>query len=64
MPKRILMDEFHLSMLASTKLPDREYLAIQRTLRSKRFQIRLCNAIREALRHYPSLKKLQLRVSR
>lgn len=64
MPKRTLMDEFHLSMLASAKLPDREYLAIQRTLRSKRFQVRLSNAVRGVLGHYPSLKKLQLRVSR
>ena len=64
MPKMTMMEEFHLSLLASTKLPDREYLAIQRTLRSERFQIRLCNAVRDVIGHYQSLKKLRLRVSR
>jgi hypothetical protein len=63
MPKKILMEEFHLSIAAPADLPNAEYHAIVRTLRSKRFQPRLRNAVRDLFRHYPSLKKIQLSIS-
>jgi hypothetical protein len=59
MPNTILIEELHLTVVAPVGLGKAVYQAMLRTLRGKRFQARLYDAIREVFRHYPSLKKIQ-----
>jgi hypothetical protein len=58
------MEEFHLTLVAPAGLLKVENTAMVRALGSKRFQTRLRHAVREVLRHYSSLQKVHVRISR
>ena len=62
MPKRILMEQFHLTMTAPAGLPKMEYDAMRRTLQRKRFQKSLREAVRKVIRRHPSLRKLHIAI--
>jgi len=64
MPRTILMDEFHVTLRVSSKLPAAEYRAIHRSLGRPRFQAALLAAVRQLLRRYSTLRKLRVRLSR
>jgi hypothetical protein len=64
MPKRILMEQFLLSMTAPAGLHKGEYDAMLRTLKRKRFLASLRNAVREVARRYPSLRKAHVALER
>ena len=64
MPKDILIDEFHLTVLAPCGLEETEYLAIRQTLDSRRFRADLRRALREVCRREPSLSKARIRLTR
>ena len=64
MPRKILMDEFHVSVTAPRGLPKAEYAAIHRTLTSRRFQKRLREGVGNVFRRHPSLRKTRLAISR
>lgn len=58
-PVTILMDQLHLTLLAPSGLPKPEYTPIRRTLKSSAFHAKLHRAVRDVLRHYPSLSKVR-----
>ena len=64
MPKRILIDELHLTLRAPSGLPESQYLAIRRALQRKRFFIQLNKAVRIVLRGRPSLRNVVVAISR
>ena len=64
MPKTLLLEDFHLSVSVPVGLRKAVYGAILRTLRSKRFQARLQQAVLEIFQRYPSLKKVQFKIDR
>jgi hypothetical protein len=64
MARMILMDEFHLILKVASKLPAAECRAIHRALDRPLFQAALSAAVRQLLRHYPSLRRLRVRISR
>lgn len=64
MTKNILIDEFHLSMLAPAEMPDQAYRSIRRALNERRFQVDLRRAARSVARAYPSLSRVTVRLSR
>ncbi len=64
MPKRIVMEEFHLTVFAPRGLPDAEYDAIQLTLNDAGFQKTLRRAIRRVFRREASLSKAKVRMNR
>ena len=58
------MEELHVTLVAPAGLLKTEYAAMQRALGSKQFPARLREAVREILRHFPSLRKAHARISR
>ena len=64
MPKTILLDELHLTVIAPAGQSELDFRAMLRTLRSKRFQANLRSAVREVFRRHPSLKKTRFRIDR
>jgi hypothetical protein len=64
MPKSILIDEIHITVFAPIGLRKADDSAIRRTLRSKRFESSLRNAVRDVFRQYPPLKKSTFRMAR
>jgi hypothetical protein len=64
MPKTILLEDYHLTVIAPAGLRKAEYTAMVRTLHGKRFQARLHEAVREVFRRYSSLKKVQFSLDR
>ena len=64
MAEFILMDEFHLTVLAPTTLREVEYNAIQRSLNSKRLHERMRAAVRQVLHQYRPLLRVRVRLSR
>ena len=60
MPKKILMEQFHLTMTSPACSAKLEYDAMRRTLQRKRFQKSLREAVRKVIRRHPSLEKLQV----
>jgi hypothetical protein len=60
----ILIEELHLTVTVPAGLPKSIDKAMQHTLRSRRFQADLRNAMREVFRRHPSLKKAQFRITR
>lgn len=64
MPKRVLIEEFHVSVYVSSTLPDAQSTAIRRTLNSKRFCAGLKRTVRGVVRQHPSLSRVHVRISR
>ena len=64
MPKSILMDEIHVTVLAPGSLSKAEGNAIGRTLRGQGFQRYLRDAVRSVFTRHPSLKKVKFRINR
>ena len=64
MPRKILMDELHISVTTPSGLPKTECEAIHRTLKSGRFQKRLREGVHNVLRRYPSLRKTRFAIGR
>lgn len=64
MVKTIVMEEFHLTFVASAGLPDRAYRAVRTTLDDRRFQADLRRAIRSVAIAYPALCMITVRLSR
>ena len=64
MGKMILIDEFHVTVLVSTTLPNASGASVVRTLRSKRFQTRLRRAVGNVFRSYTSLQPVRIKLSR
>ena len=63
MPKGIVIDEFHLTIVAPRGLPDAQYIAMHRTLSGRRFQRALREAVQVVFRKYASLSKTRVRLS-
>jgi hypothetical protein len=64
MAKGVLIEEFHLTVLAPHGLPAAEYDAICRILADPAFESRLRRAVRRAFRREGGLSKAKVRVSR
>jgi hypothetical protein len=64
MPKTILLEDYHLTVIAPAGLRKAEYTAMVRTLHGKRFQACLHEAVREVFRRYSSLKKARFSLDR
>jgi hypothetical protein len=64
MAKGIMIDEYHLTVLAPRDLPERRYQTIRQTLDGRGFQRALRRAVRAVIRQYPSLDKVRMRLSR
>ena len=64
MARLIVLDEFHLTMLAPSTLREAEYRAIKRSLNSKRLHERMRAAVRHILHQYRALLAVRVRVSR
>ena len=63
MAKRILIDVFHLSVLAPRQLPEADYEAMHQTLIRRRFRVGLQRALRRVCRRYQTLSKVKVKVS-
>jgi hypothetical protein len=60
----LVMDEFHLTILAPSHLREAEYNAIHRSLNSKRLHARLSSAVRQVLHVQRPLMRVRIRLSR
>ncbi len=64
MTNLLTIDEFHVTVLVRRRRPEPEYMAVRRTLDSRRFRAELARAIRQVFRRYPALLKVWVQVSR
>jgi hypothetical protein len=64
MPRTILLDELHLSVVAPCGLRKAEFAAIVRTLRSARFKSGLRQAVRGFVARHPSLRRARFTIAR
>lgn len=64
MAKRLLMEEYHVTVLAPHGLPVADYDAIRRTLTDPTFEARLRKAVRRVFRKEASLDKTKVRLGR
>lgn len=62
--RRVLLEEFHLSILIPKEVSNFEARAMNRVLTSRRFQLRLRRSLEELLHLYPALTRTTVRVSR
>jgi hypothetical protein len=60
----ILIDQFHVTILAPPGRPETTYEAIARRLSTRRFQAELRQAITAVIRRHPPLRAVRLRVTR
>ncbi len=63
MSEKILIEEFHLTMLVPRSLPSTEYDRICRTLDSRRFRAQLMRALRSVIRRHRTLTKIVTEIS-
>jgi hypothetical protein len=64
MGKGVVMEEFHLTVLAPRGLPESEYDAICRALADPAFEARLRRVVRRVFRRETPLVKVKVRVGR
>ena len=60
----IVLDEFHLTLLILSDLPDGQARIIRRVIDGKAFESRLRRAIHEVLSNYRSFDKVSVELSR
>jgi hypothetical protein len=63
MPKRIVFDQFRLTVYVPSKLPDAQAAAMTRILTGRRFRARLLGAVTAVFRRYRSLRPTSFDVS-
>jgi hypothetical protein len=61
--KRILMEEFHLTVYAARGLPAQGYNTMRQTLDDPRFHAQLRRAVRGVCRRHPALSRAKVRLS-
>jgi hypothetical protein len=61
--RRIVLDEFHITVFVTRELPDKDCLRIRRTLKGGSFRRQLDRALLQVLRRYPSLRQLRAVIS-
>lgn len=59
-----MIEEFHVTMKAPGRLPDRQYLAMRRVLNSRNFQGKLRTAVLELVKRQPQLASVRVTISR
>ena len=64
MAKRLLMEEYHLTVFVPRGLREPQYRAIRRALDSRRFRTELGRAVRQAFRRYAALQQVRIQLSR
>jgi hypothetical protein len=64
MPKDVLLEEFHVTVIAPRGLPAPEYDAMRQAVNSAPFVTRLRHAVRRVFRREASLNKAKVRLSR
>ncbi len=64
MAKMLLMEEFHVTVFAPRGLPEPKYMAIRQALDGRRFRADLGRAVRQVFRRYPTLRPVQVKLSR
>jgi hypothetical protein len=64
MTKRIVVEEFHVTVRVLDNLPQATTNSAIRTLRTKRFRSQLQQAIADVFRRHPSLKAAKFGLSR
>lgn len=64
MAKRVLMEEYHLSVFVLAELPEAGKEAVRRALDDPAFERRLLRAVRRAFRREPGLRDVKVRISR
>jgi hypothetical protein len=64
MSKRVVIEEWHITVLIPRKLAELEADAIRRTLTDPTFERRLLRAVRRVFRREASLEKTKVRLSR
>ena len=63
MPKGILIDEWHVTIVAPRGLPEARYVAMHRTLSGRPFRRAFRQAVQAVFRKYASLNKARIRIS-
>jgi hypothetical protein len=63
-PKTVLLDEIHVTVLAPRGLKEKDYEAMNRTLHGRRFLGALRRSVRYVIRNYPTLRRATVKVSR
>lgn len=64
MTKRVVIEEYHLTVLIPRRLPESEAEMIHRTLTDSTFEARLLRAVKKVFRKEVSLAKAKVRLSR
>lgn len=64
MPRRVVIEELHITVLIPQALPEPEAEAIRRTLTDPDFEARLLRAIRRVFRREALLDQAKVRLSR
>jgi hypothetical protein len=64
MPKTVLLDEIHVTVLAPRGLKEKDYEAMSRTLRGRSFLGALRRSVRGVVGEYPALRRALVNVSR
>jgi hypothetical protein len=63
MPQMLIMDEFHLTVLAPRDLTKPHRRRISKVLNRARFRQELARAVRAVFAHYPELRRVRVRLS-
>jgi len=64
MPKKILIDEFHLMVHAPRGLTAIDYDAMRQTLDTRAFRVRLRRAVQLSVQPFPALRRAIVTISR
>lgn len=64
MPRRVVIEEFHLTLYVPRDLPPAECRAVRRTLTGAGFRSRLRQAVEQVARRYRSLHRATAALSR
>lgn len=63
MARSVMFDQYHLSIFVRRGLPEQDYRAIRRVLKSTRFVIEMRRGVQAVINKYPALRKTRITVT-
>jgi hypothetical protein len=64
MAKKVMMDQFHLTVYAPSRLAEAEYAAIRRALDRSSFRAELTQALRPVFQRHSPLRSVRIALTR
>jgi len=63
MPKQVMLEEYHVTLTISERVPDEQALVIRRVMSNRKFRVGFKRTVQSVLWSYPELRRVRVTVT-